>query len=219
MSITINESHLEFHLYNDQISYIFRVLEKSHQLEHLYYGKRIHHRDSFAHLIEREIRPSCNMFEGDHTSSMEHIKQEYPSFGSTDFRFPAHVIMREDGSHITNFVYQDFRVIKGKKSIDHLPATYVEQETEADTLEIDLFDKVLQCQLTLTYTIYQDRNVISRHARFVNIGKEDYFLDQAMSMSLDLPDDQFEMIHLQGGVGKRRPSRKEKIIQRDSIHL
>ncbi len=87
----------------------------------------------------------------------------------------------------------------------------MEQETEADTLEIDLFDKVLQCQLTLTYTIYQDRNVISRHARFVNIGKEDYFLDQAMSMSLDLPDDQFEMIHLQGAWAREGHLEKKRL--------
>ncbi|SER48822.1 alpha-galactosidase [Gracilibacillus ureilyticus] len=198
MPIRINQHHSEFHLYNNKVSYIFRVIEKSRQLEHLYYGKRIHHRDSFDHLIEREIRPSCNMFEGDHTSSMEHIKQEYPSYGSTDFRFPAHSILREDGSHITNFTYQNFRVTKGKKKLENLPATYVEQEDEGDTLEIDLYDDVLKCRLTLSYTIYQNRNVITRHAEFSNEGNENYYLDHAMSMSIDFPDDQFEMVHLHG---------------------
>ncbi|SFL53801.1 alpha-galactosidase [Gracilibacillus orientalis] len=198
MPIQVNEEQLEFHLYNDNVSYIFRVLEKSHQLEHLYYGKRIHHRKSFAHLIEREIRPSTNMFEGDHTSSMEHIKQEYPSYGSTDFRYPAHTILRQDGSHITDFTYDSFRVINGKKPLTDLPATYVENEDEADTLEIELVDDILQCRLILSYTIYQNRNVITRHAKFINEGLESYYLDQAMSMNIDLPDDQFDMLHLQG---------------------
>ncbi len=198
LPIQVNKDQLEFHLYNDHVSYVFQVLEKSKQLEHLYYGKRIHQRDSFQHLIEREIRPSTNMFEGDHTSSMEHIKQEYPSYGTTDFRFPAHAILHENGSHITNFVFQDFQVILGKKKLDNLPATYVENSEEADTLEIELYDDVLSCRLIISYTIYLNRNVISRHARFINEGKESYFLDQAMSMNVDLPDDQFEMLHLQG---------------------
>ncbi|WP_163578842.1 alpha-galactosidase [Gracilibacillus saliphilus] len=198
MPIQVNQEQLEFHLYNDSVSYIFRVLEKSRQLEHLYFGKRIHHRESFTHLIEREIRPSTNMFEGDHTSSMEHIKQEYPSYGSTDFRYPAHAILREDGSHITNFTYDSYRIIKGKKTLANLPATYVENEEEADTLEIELVDDVLRCRLILSYTIYQNRSVIARNAKFINEGTETYYLDQAMSMNVDLADDQFDMVHLQG---------------------
>jgi alpha-galactosidase len=54
LTIKVNQATNEFHLYNDQVSYIFRVLEKSNQLEHLYFGKKIKHRDSFQHLIERE---------------------------------------------------------------------------------------------------------------------------------------------------------------------
>lgn len=40
MPIKVNEETKEFHLFNRNISYIFRVLEKSKQLEHLYYGKK-----------------------------------------------------------------------------------------------------------------------------------------------------------------------------------
>jgi alpha-galactosidase len=198
MPITVNKKELSFHLHNDHISYVFRVLEKSKQLEHLYFGKRIHQRNSFAHLIEREIRPSTNLFEGDHTSSLEHIKQEYPSFGSTDFRYPAHTITRENGAHITNFVFSDYRVFKGKRTLDGLPATYVEKEEEAETLEVELFDEVLQCKLILSYTIFTNRNVMTRHATFINTGTETYYLDKAMSMNIDFPDDQYDMIHLHG---------------------
>ncbi len=198
MAISINESKLEFHLHNESVSYIFRVLEKSHQLEHLYYGKKIHHRNSFEHLVERESRPSSNMFEGDHTSSLEHIRQEYPSYGTTDFRFPAHAILQEDGSHITNFVFDSYRLEKGKALLEGLPATYVEKEEEADTLEVDLVDHYLQCRLTLTYTIYRDRSVITRNVRFKNEGDKIYQLDQAMSMNIDFPDDCYDMVHLHG---------------------
>jgi len=101
MTIKVNHEKKEFHLFNDHVSYIFRVLEKSDQLEHLYYGKKINHRDSFTHLIEREVRPSSNQFEGDHTSSLEHIKQEYPSFGTSDYR-PAHEILSNSSKLFLN---------------------------------------------------------------------------------------------------------------------
>lgn len=198
MPIYVNEDTLEFHLFNEEVSYIFRVMEKINQLEHLYYGKRVHHRESFHHLIEREIRPSCNMFEGDHTSSLEHIKQEYPSYGTTDFRHPAFQILQENGSHISHFTYVGYRIYAGKKTLHELPATYTEQDKEANTLEIDLYDELLQCRLTLSYTIFENRNVITRNALFTNEGNNHYFLDQAMSMSVDFPDDDYEMLHLQG---------------------
>ncbi len=79
-----------------------------------------------------------------------------------------------------------------------LPATYVEHQDEADTLRIILFDQVLQATLILSYTIYNHRNVITRHAKFVNEGNEAFFINNAMSASVDLPDDQYEMVHLNG---------------------
>ncbi|MDY7224695.1 alpha-galactosidase [Halalkalibacterium halodurans] len=198
MAIKVNVDTKEFHLYNDTISYIFRVLEKSNQLEHLYYGKRIKHRDSFIHLREREIRPSGNMFEGDHTSSLEHIKQEYPSYGTTDYRYPAHMITNQIGSHITNFQFINYETLRGKPVLEGLPATYVEDDFEAETLEITLVDDVLKSKLVLSYTIFTDRNVITRSAKFINEGDEPFYLNNAMSASVDFPDDNFEMVHLNG---------------------
>ena len=114
MGIKVNGELREFHLFNDNISYIFRVEPKINVLENIYFGKRISHRKSFNHLIERSPRPSCNTIEGDNTSSLEHIRQEYPSYGTTDYRNPAHIIESKNGSRITNFKYIDYEIIKGK---------------------------------------------------------------------------------------------------------
>lgn len=198
MTIFINQSNNEFHLQNQSVSYVFRVLEKSGQLEHLYYGKKITHRDSFAHLIEREVRPSSNMFEGDHTSSLEHIKQEYPSYGTTDFRYPAHAMTNELGSHLTTFQYQDYQIIKGKPILANLPATYVESDDEAETLLITLKDPILQVRLVLSYTIYENRPVITRSAEFINDSDDNFQIENAMSASVDLASDQFELLQLNG---------------------
>ena len=65
--IQFHEESKTFHLYNDQISYIFKIL-KNNQLGQLYYGKRIHDRDNFDHLFETIPRPmSYCSYEGDLT--------------------------------------------------------------------------------------------------------------------------------------------------------
>ncbi|WP_338789199.1 alpha-galactosidase [Metabacillus sp. FJAT-53654] len=213
MTIKVNVETLEFHIFNENVSYIFRVLEKSNQLEHLYYGKKIRHRDSFKHLLEREIRPSCNMFEDDHTSTLEHIKQEYPSYGTTDYRSPAHMITNKIGSHITNYQYQSYEIIAGKPTLHQLPATYVEDENEANTLEITLWDEVLKSKVILSYTIYKNRNVICRNTRFVNEGNDSFYINNAMSASVDLPDDQFEMVHLNGAWAREAHVDSQKLFK------
>ena len=70
------------------------------------------------------------------TFSLEHIKQEYPVYGSGDLRHPAIDITQENGSHILNFEYVNHQIIQGKPQLDHLPATYVEKENERQTLII-----------------------------------------------------------------------------------
>lgn len=198
MTININDASLSFHLSNNYVSYIFRVLEKSAQLEHLYYGKKVTARDDVSHLIEREIRPSCNRFEGDHTSSFEHIKQEYPSFGTTDFRYPAYSIKQANGSHVTNFRYIGYEVNPGKPALDGLPHTYTETAAEAETLVIYLHDDTIDIELALSYTIYRDRPVITRHVTFTNRSASPVHLDTALSASIDLPDDDYQLLQLNG---------------------
>lgn len=211
--IQFHEESKTFHLYNDQISYIFKIL-KNNQLGQLYYGKRIHDRDNFDHLFETSPRPmsSCS-YEGDLTFSLEHIKQEYPVYGSGDLRHPAIDITQENGSHILNFEYVNHQIIQGKPQLDHLPATYVEKEDEAQTLIITLYDDVIDTKLQLSYTIYHDLPVITRNAFIINCGQQSLRLNQMMSMSLDLPDQDYEMIELCGSWSRERSIKTRKLVE------
>lgn len=211
MSIIFNEKTKEFHLFNNRISYIIRLM-KNHQLENLYFGKKITHRESFKHLIEREPRGFTSVvYEGDQVFSLDNIKQEYPSYGTTDYRYPSHQVTREDGSKITDFKYVSHSIYEGKKPLHGMPSTYVELEQEATTLEIKLFDKVLKLELTLSYTIFNDYGAIARHTSFLNVGDEPLVLNTAMSASLDLPDDNYEMVHLAGAWARERHIKSRKL--------
>lgn len=196
--IKVNTKNLEFHLSNDSVSYVFKVLNRSKQLEHLYYGKKINHSESFDYLVERESRPANNLYEGSDISSFEHTKQEFPSFGTTDFRSPAFQIKNPKGDRVNHFQYENYEIIDGKPSIENMPATYVDEDTEAQTLAVHLKDQYSELRLVLYYTIYRDLAVITRRAVFENHGEENYFLEKAMSMSIDFPEKDFDFIHLNG---------------------
>ncbi|MBS6560551.1 MAG: alpha-galactosidase [Clostridiales bacterium] len=201
----------EFHLYNDQISYIIKVLENG-QLGHLYYGKHITDREDFGYLVEyarRDMAPCA--FEGNTSFSLEHLKQEYPTFGSGDMRYSAFELEREDGSRVADFRYKEHVILKGKKSLDGLPAVYVESKEEADTLEIILEDQDLQMQLLLSYTIWKKLPVITKHAKFLCQGTEKITLLNCLSGCLDLPDKEYEMVELAGTWSRERHVHKRKL--------
>ncbi|EHI99663.1 Alpha-galactosidase [Clostridium sp. DL-VIII] len=213
MAIKFNEKSKEFHLYNKEISYIIKILQNN-QLGNLYYGQRIHHKESFSYLLEGGARPlAAYVFEGDTSFSLQHTKQEYPSYGTTDFRYPAFEIKQKNGSRITNFEFETYNIFKGKKKLEKLPATYVENEKEAQTLEIILYDKLIKTRLMLSYTIYEDFPIITRNTKFINEGEEGITLTKAMSCSLDLPDYDYEMVHLCGAWSRERHVKSKRLEQ------
>ena len=210
MSIIFNEKSKEFHLFNNEISYIIKVLENG-QLGHLYYGEKINNRENFSHLVEIRRRPMSPCYFQDSEFSMEHLKQEYPSYGAGDMRYPAYEILQENGSRITEFKYKSHNIFKGKKSLQGLPATYVENDDEATTLEILIYDEVIKTDIILSYTIYENLPVITRNAKFKSFNDEKIVLNNAMSFSVDLPDCKYEMIELTGAWSRERSVKSRKL--------
>lgn len=84
---------------------------------------------------------------------MEHVRQEYPVYGTTDYRHPAIELLQENGSRISEFQYDSYEIIDGKSKLSGLPATYTESEGEAQTLRIFLKDALTGAKLALLYTI------------------------------------------------------------------
>lgn len=198
-----NESNT-FHIYNNQISYIFKVLKNGH-LGNIYYGKKVKDRVTFDHLLDFYPRMmNVWQYDGDKTFSLEHIRQEYPTYGTGDMRLPAIDILQKNGSRISDFKYLNYKIIKGKPILKDLPSTYVENDDEATTLEITLYDNVIDCKLVLTYTIYETYPVITRNVSLHNGCKNKIDINQIMSMSIDMPESNYEMCELTGTWAKER---------------
>ncbi len=213
MSIQFNEQTRTFHLFNDSISYIMTVLP-NHHMGQLYFGRRIHHRDDFSYLLEMSPRPmtSC-LFEGDRSFSLEHTKQEYGVYGTTDYRRPAVEVLQKNGSRLSDFCYQSHTVTAGKPRLEGLPATYTEEDHEAETLTLRLEDPVTGVVLKLLYTIFEKGGILARSARLENQGREAVHLTTAMSLCLDLPDCDYEWLQFSGAWARERHLKVRRLEQ------
>lgn len=208
MSIKVNEQEKVFHLQTPDSSYIFRVYGKS-RLLHLYYGKKIndhaHLEDSlrwfgaggasidaeFAHLGSKSV-------------SFDILPQEYGFFGSPDLRKPAFHAQYADGSRITCPVYEGYRITPSKPRLEGLPSVYTENDSECDTLEIFMKDEVTGLRLTYLYSVFNDRDVITRTVIAHNEGKQNIDIKAIMSLMIDFKDDDFDLIHLEGNWARER---------------
>ena len=204
MPITYNEQSREFHLYNNKISYLIKILANEH-LGQLYFGKRIPNRKNHDYLVENTYRPVTSyVFDDDYSFSLGNVKQEYPAYGTTDQRRPALDIKQPNGSRITDFKYVSHKIYAGKRKLTGLPATYVEDESEATTLEINLYDELIQVTLCLQYTIFENSAALARSVKFSNDSDQKYQLKTALSLNLDLPDANYEWLQFSGAWGRER---------------
>ncbi len=204
MNIEYTEHAGLFHLSNNAVSYIIKLLENG-QLGHVYFGRRLMGHPDFNHRNERMHRTiSSYPFENDTSFSLEHILQEFPAYGTSDFRIPALEIQQENGSLITSFVYSRHRIYQGKPALPQLPATYGNEPDDVMTLEIHLEDELIQTEAVLYYSIFRNYAAIARSAKIINHGTQPLNLTAIMSMSLDLPDSDYEMVHFSGAWARER---------------
>ncbi|OAB40262.1 alpha-galactosidase [Paenibacillus antarcticus] len=186
MTITYLEQEQLFHLQSKDMSYIIQ-LNNGYPL-HVYWGKKL-----------RSVSNITRLLHYPDNASIDRYPQEYPQYGTGDFRNPAYQVRLEDGSRITELVYESHKITEGKPKLPGLPAVYVESERESQTLEIKLVDHYSGLSVTLSYTVFEDHNAISRSVQFLNCGSQSVSLERALSASVDFIDSDYEMIYLAGG--------------------
>lgn len=187
MTITYLDQEQIFHLQSKDMSYIIQLNNDGYPL-HVYWGKKLRNEGNLSHLIHYPDN-----------ASIDRLPQEYPQYGTGDFRNPAYQVKLEDGSRITELVYKSHQITDGKPKLAGLPAVYVESEQESQTLEIELVDNYSGLTVCLSYTVFEDHNAISRSVHFVNNGSQSVSLERALSASVDFVDIDYEMVYLSGG--------------------
>lgn len=216
MNIIWHEKTRQFHLYNDEISYIMCV-QPNGETGQLYFGSRIHDREDFSYLSHRGMKSMVAVDVPEEDFSMELNRQEYPGFGTTDFGMNAYEVEYADASRVSNFKYESHRIFSGKSRLEGLPATYAD-DTEAMSLVITLADACSELRLALSYTIFKEYPVITKNVRFVNQGKERVVLHKALSACIDLPDRNYEWMQFSGAWARERMPVVRK-IERGTISV
>lgn len=209
--ILFDEKSRVFHLRNTFLSYLIKI-EESNVLAHIYFGKPVKQYKDNKNYPRRDRGFSGNIpLNPDRSLSKDTLPQEYSSHGSMDFRTPASIIQRKNGSDLLDLRYDSHYITDGKPDIEGLPQTYVLDKSEAQTLVISLKDRETAIYFDFFYTIFSDRAVITRSVKIRNETRETIKLEKAASFQLDFAHTRRfdEVIALPGAhVNERQISRQ-----------
>ena len=198
MSVIYNEQDKTFTLTNGRIQYVMQLFHEGY-LGHLHFGRALQHFNTKRafYQTEREGAPNPELHADARTFSLDVLPQEYPIYGSGDFRIPALEVTFANGTSTVDLRYKSHEIFTGKKALESLPSSYV-KGGEATTLEITLQEVAGDLEVVLSYTIFDDVDVIARHSRITNVGAAPLDLRKAASLALDLPTDELERVSLWG---------------------
>ena len=204
MSVHVNEEHKLFHLQTANTSYIFQILENGGAGQ-LYYGAKIPVKAAYTNLASREEHDCTNTLTVDQSDfQLELIKQEYAGLGKGDYRYSAYQITYPNGSRTSEFEYTGYEVADGKERLKNMPSAFDDQGDDSQTLTVTFKDELANLVLQLHYTVFEKEDVIVRSATFINHGQEAVTLDRALSLQLDLPDHDYDMLQFSGSWARER---------------
>lgn len=205
MGILFDSNRKIFHLQARNTSYVMEIARDGYLL-HLYWGRKVkeYRHSNFLQLMDRGFSGNPYQHKEDRTFSLDTLPLEYPQYGNSDFRKPSYQIQLENGSTITDLRYQSHLIYKGKKPLEGLPATFVEKEEEAETLEITMVDELIGLQVVLSYSVFEHFNVITRSVKIINDGEQSLKLLNVQSLCVDFREADFDFLHLHGAHVRER---------------
>ena len=137
MSSMINISDDQrFALSNRFYSYVFSVTPEG-LLEHYYFGRTLSEPLKVVPEFRRVQNGLTSNFEGIENLNLNRMPQEYPTFGRSDYRYPAFHGMNADGNSVFSFLYKSHQVTKHKPVLDGLPSA---RGGKSETLIVTLED-------------------------------------------------------------------------------
>ena len=212
MPIIYNEKNKTFKLDTDNTSYIIQVYEENYLLN-LYYGDFIP--DCFVPGRDKRTPNAsfspANPVIGEHGFSPDTAPMEFGTSGAGDFRISALEIRNSNGDSVTDIRYCGHKIYDGKKEIPQMPSSYVNSESEAQTLELYAKDAVTGAAVTLYYSVFPKYDIIARRIRVTNESPKKMRIERAFSLCLDLPDMDYDMISLYGAHAKERNAERRPL--------
>lgn len=194
----------KFHLYTNNTSYVLQV-DAHGQILHLYWGKRIHPESLTDPVRTTPILAfSPTPYADDPQYSLDVLPQEAPMFGRSDFREPLCQLRFDDGTMASEYVFESYRLTLGKPPLLGLPSIREEAGDSVVTLSLTLRDPSYPLTMTLSYSVLESFDVITRSVSWHNEGSSPYEMERALSMTVDFPDADYRLLHLAGAWARER---------------
>ena len=211
MGIVYSKSDRTFTIQTKNTTYQMQV-DPYGFLLHLYYGKKTDGSCMDYLLTYYDRGFSGNPFDAgdDRTYSMDALPQEYPSYGTGDYRSTALIVENADGSTACDLRYRSHHIFNGKYKIPGLPAVYAD-ETESQTLEIVMEDAVTGVEVTLQYGELPDYDVITRSEKIVYRGEGKICIRKAQSACLDFVQGKYDLLTFYGRHAMERTMQREPV--------
>ena len=212
MQINNNEQNRVFKIDTEHTSYCIGIVDEENFVGHIYYGRKLTD-DNLCYLMrtmEQPFVPSRN--NRDRTSFLDTFPTEYTGHGLGDYR-EGTLMVRTAGGHTgVSLSYVSHRIIDGKEELAGLPATFGATDA-CRTLELTCEDRILGLQVILSYSIFADNDAIARSVRVVNGGKEAVYLTKVLSACIDMDNEDYEMITLQGSWARERIIQTRPVVK------
>lgn len=129
---------------------------------------------------------------------------EYSGEGTGDFRSAAVAVRNADGNNSTDFRYKSHKIYGGKPAIEGLPALYVENDADAQTLELLAEDSVTGVQAVLYYTVFENLGAMTRSVKIINASDRPVEIEKVYSSCVEFHTHDYELLTLYGRWGKER---------------
>ncbi len=200
MPIVFDSEKRTFKLDTSNSSYVMEIFDGGH-LVPLYSGAPEPDTDLVC-LRRRET--VCSSFspkvdgvrDGSYAPDMSPM--EFPTTGIGDYRLTAFSVESADGDNTTDLRYVSHKIYPGKPGLEGLPATYVNDEGEATTLELLLTDRFTGVDVVMYYTVFEKLSAMARSVKVINNGTRPVWLTKAGSACLNLPLGDYTLVHMHG---------------------
>ena len=171
MSIVFDENLDLFCLETANTSYIIGLADHRTFVGHVYYGRRVRRQD-LRYLLrtgEAPFVPSGN--ERECCSFYDTFPAEYSGNGVGDYRESSIAVRTQAGQHAVMPTYVSYEITDQKPELPGLPSAF-DREHTAQTLILRCRDEVLQLDVDLYYTVFEENGLEKEVERTVKAAEE-----------------------------------------------
>lgn len=212
MAIIFNEQNMTISLNTKNTTYQMKI-DQYGVLLHLYYGARTAgNMDYLLTYVDRGFSGNPHDTGPDRTYSLDVLPQEFPCFGTGDYRSPALIVKNQDGSHVCDLRYTHHFITEGKYRLKGLPSVFAD-EAHSQMLAVFLKDAVSGIQVKLLYAVIPELDIITRSAIISNQGTAIVHLKKVVSASLDCIHGDFDLVTFGGRYAMERIFNRQPLQQ------